>query len=110
MLFDVYDRRAHRFWCTLRRNALAVSGGLVTVPQVASGRQSVDDLKRLVATTPSRYCQGSLEGVVIRRESAQWCEARAKLVRADFTQAIETHWRKRAIEWNRVGFSEPASR
>ncbi|WP_374519477.1 RNA ligase family protein [Hydrogenophaga sp.] len=110
LLFDVYDRRAERFWCTSRRNALAESGGLVTVPQVARGRQSVDDLKRLVATTPSRYRQGSLEGVVIRRESAQWCEARAKLVRADFTQAIETHWRKRAIEWNRVGFSDLASR
>lgn len=110
LLFDVYDRRAERFWCTSRRNALAERGGLVTVPQVVRGRQSVDDLKRLVATTPSRYRQGSLEGVVIRRESAQWCEARAKLVRADFTQAIETHWRKRAIEWNRVGFSDLASR
>ncbi len=29
-----------------------------------------------------------------------WCEARAKLVRPDFTQAIDTHWRKRALEWN----------
>ncbi|KAB7549801.1 DNA ligase, partial [Verminephrobacter sp. Larva24] len=27
----------------------------------------------------------------------------AKLIRPDFTQAIDTHWRKRAIEWNRVG-------
>jgi len=24
------------------------------------------------------------------------------LVRPCFTQAIDTHWRKRAIEWNRV--------
>ena len=30
--------------------------------------------------------------------------ARAKLVRADFTQAIEGHWRNRAIEWNRVSY------
>ncbi len=45
------------------------------------------------------------EGVVVRRESSDWCEARAKLVRSDFTQAIETHWRKRAIEWNRVDYS-----
>ncbi len=27
---------------------------------------------------------------------------RAKLVRPDFTQANYTHWRKRAIEWNRI--------
>jgi hypothetical protein len=43
--------------------------------------------------------------VVVRQESALWCEARAKLVRPDFTQAIDAHWRRRAIEWNRVDFS-----
>jgi hypothetical protein len=42
------------------------------------------------------------EGLVIRRESTDWCESRAKLVRPDFTQAIDTHWRKRALEWNRI--------
>lgn len=102
LLFDVYDWLEGRFWCSARRDALAVSGGLATVPQVARGRHTVAALKELVATCPSRYRQGPLEGIVIRRESAQWCEARAKLVRADFTQAIETHWRKRATEWNRV--------
>jgi hypothetical protein len=40
--------------------------------------------------------------VVILRESADWCEARAKLVRPDVAQAIDTHWRKRALEWNRI--------
>lgn len=110
LLFDVYDRLAGRFWCSSRRNALAVSAGLATVPQVARGRYNVASLKELVATRSSRYRQGPLEGVVIRRESAQWCESRAKLVRADFTQAIETHWRKRAIEWNRVDYSHGAQR
>lgn len=32
-------------------------------------------------------------------------EARAKLVRPDFAQAIDTHWRKRTIEWNRVDWT-----
>lgn len=105
LLFDVYDRSVGRFWSSTRRNALAVSAGVITVPQVARGRHSVASLKGLVATCSSRYRQGSLEGVVIRRESVQWCEFRAKLVRTEFTQAIETHWRKRAIEWNRVDFS-----
>lgn len=108
LLFDVYDRLAGRFWCSLRRNALAVSAGLATVPQVARGQHTVASLKELVATRLSSYRQGPLEGIVIRRESTQWCEARAKLVRADFTQAIETHWRKRAIEWNRMDFSHGA--
>ena len=72
------------------------------VPLVARGKYTAIALKQFVATTTSRYRCGPLEGVVIRRESEQWCEARAKLVRSDFAQAIEAHWRKRAIEWNRV--------
>jgi hypothetical protein len=106
LLFDVYDRQAGRFWCSTRRNEWAASARLVTVPQVASGRHSLASLKALVNTCSSHYREGPLEGLVIRRESAQWCESRAKLVRADFTQAIETHWRRRVIEWNRIDFTE----
>lgn len=110
LLFDVYDRQEGRFWCRTRRNALAASAGLSTVPQVAHGRHTIASLQKLVTTSSSRYRHGPLEGVIIRRESAQWCESRAKLVRADFTQAIETHWRRRAIEWNRMDFSKGAQR
>lgn len=105
LLFDVYERSTGRFWSTARRNALAQSAGLMVVPQVMQGKTTVSALKKLVAETPSRYRSGALEGVVIRSESADWCEARAKLVRHDFTQAIETHWRKRTIEWNRMQFA-----
>lgn len=106
LLFDVYDRTADRFRSTPRRNELASSAGLVTVPQVLHGKARVPTLKKLVSDTASRYRAGALEGVVIRRESADWCEARAKLVRPDFTQAIDTHWRKWALEWNRIQYEE----
>ncbi len=102
LLFDVYDRTAERFWSSARRNALARTAGLATVPEVFQGRSTTPALKQLITTTHSRYRKGALEGVVIRRESNDWCEARAKLVRTDFTQAIDTHWRKRAMEWNRI--------
>lgn len=102
LLFDVYDRTAVRFWSTPRRNELATSAGLVTVPQLLHGKATVPTLKKLVGGTASRYRAGALEGLVIRRESADWCEARAKLVRPGFAQAIDTHWRKRALEWNRI--------
>jgi len=106
LLFDVYDRTEGRFFSTTRRNALASSAGLITVPRVLFEKPTVGKLKHLVGKTPSRYRAGSLEGVVIRRESPDWCEARAKLVRSDFTQAIETHWRKRSIEWNQVHYEK----
>jgi len=105
LVFDVYDRSAGRFWNSLRRNALAEGAGLAVVPEVCRGKTSLADLKQLVTTATSRYRPGVLEGLVIRRESSEWVEARAKLVRPDFTQAIETHWRKRAIEWNRIDYS-----
>lgn len=104
LLFDVYDRSVGRFWSTPRRNALSAKAGLNTVPEVLAGKTAVAALKQLVVSAQSRYRQGALEGVVIRRENVDWCEARAKLVRPDFIQAIETHWRKRAIEWNRVRY------
>lgn len=105
LLFDVYERNSGRFWSTTRRNALAAQAGLKTVPRISEGSTTLAALKQLVTSATSHYRDGPLEGVVIRRESTQWCEARAKLVRPDFTQAIDTHWRKRAIEWNRVDYS-----
>lgn len=106
LLFDVYDRSAGKFWSTGRRNTLAVQAGLMTVPQVLRGKTTLSALMQTVNAVTSFYRAGTLEGVVIRRESTDWCEARAKLVRLDFTQTIGDHWRKRAIEWNRVKFIE----
>ena len=74
LLFDVYDRAAGQFWSTTRRNELASSAGLVTVPQVLQGKATVPTLKKLVSDTASRYRAGALEGVVIRRESADTTE------------------------------------
>ena len=109
LLFDVYDRAAGKFCSTTRRNALAMQVGLAAVPQVWRGHATLDRLVALVNDTPSRYRSGPLEGVVIRRESADWCQARAKLVRAQFTQAIGDHWRRRAVQWNRVAADAPIS-
>lgn len=102
LLFDVYERGSGRFWSSARRNALATDLGLATVPQVRHGRCTLAGLRAMLDTQPSRYRPGVLEGLVVRRDDARWCRARAKLVRADFTQAMDDHWRQRALEWNRV--------
>lgn len=102
LLFDVYDRSSGKFWNTRRRNAIAASTGLAVVPEISRSKVTLAELKALLTTQPSRYRIGPIEGIVIRRESTDWCEARAKLVRADFTQAIGEHWRKRSIEWNQL--------
>lgn len=103
LVFDVYDRKYRHFWSTARRNELAMRLGLFFVPRLYHGRTTLEELKHILQSQPSAYRSGPLEGVVIRRESVDWLEARAKLVRPEFTQAIGEHWRRRAIEWNRRG-------
>ena len=105
LLFDVYERQSGRFWSSTRRNALAAESGLATVPTLFRGRITLADLTAMLDTTPSRYRSGILEGVVVRQEGDLWCDARAKLVRPDFTQTITEHWSRRRLEWNRLDWS-----
>lgn len=107
LLFDVLETTTNRFWSSTRRDALAENLGLATTPRLARGRFKLAEMTSKLDSWPSRFRDGPLEGIVVRRESAQWCESRAKLVRADFTQAIGEHWRNRRLEWNRLGAPWP---
>lgn len=102
MAFDVYDKIQQQFWSTSRRNHLAKSVGISHIPCIQQGRLRLDDLKQIVMTQPSQFRQGVMEGIIIRKESADWILDRAKLVRPDFLQTIDSHWRGRLIEWNQL--------
>ena len=102
LVFDVYDRRAGRFWSTCRRDDWARGLGLPTVPLLLHGGADLPGLKSLVSKHRSCYRAGPMEGVVIRSEDDCWLYQRAKLVRAEFTQQIESHWRGRALVWNHL--------
>lgn len=104
MVFDVYDRQAQRFLSTPRRDQLARALELASVPCLHHARVDLSQLKEWVASESSRFRNGPLEGLVLRREDPQWLIDRAKLVRPGFTQSITEHWRKRAITWNRVSY------
>ena len=102
LLFDVYDRSEDKFWSASRRDTLAGEIGLSIVPRLFQGRTTVPELKELVGSAVSQFREGTVEGVVLRSETPQWLVSKAKLVRSDFVQNIEEHWRGRAIEWNRL--------
>lgn len=102
LVFDVYDRQQQRFFSSERRDQLASLLGLSCVPAMFEGKTSLQELKQLLAASQSRYRNGPPEGLIIRQQSGQWCDQRAKLVRADFIQAIDEHWRNRMIEWNSI--------
>lgn len=111
LVFDVYDRAAERFWSTARRNSLATRLALAVVPTVLRGRVEMERLRKLVADQPSAFREGPVEGIVVRCETGNWLDARAKLVRPQFTQAITEHWSRGAIEWNRLApFRQEESR
>jgi ATP-dependent RNA circularization protein (DNA/RNA ligase family) len=104
LAFDVYDRATGRFWSTRRRHELAKRLQVREVPRVSRGVTTLEELIEWVRAHRSHYRDGTLEGVVIRQEDEDWLLGRAKLVRPDFVQAIEEHWRHRTIEWNRINW------
>lgn len=102
LAFDIYDRAAARFWSTVRRDAWVKGLNISLVPVLARRRVSLAEVEAIAMTGVSRFGTNALEGVIIRQESADFLDRRAKLVRPDFAQAIGEHWRNRRIEWNAV--------
>lgn len=100
LAFDVYDRAAAEFWSTTRRDDLLRRLDICAVPRLARGRFSVDDLKMMLGH--SRLTEALVEGLYVRHENELSLVSRAKLVRAEFVQAIDGHWSKRALEVNQL--------
>jgi hypothetical protein len=98
LAFDVYDRQRGEFWSSTRRNALTDPIGIARVPAIAQGRFSMADIVAMPGD--SRVSTGPAEGVYIRREDSSRLLARAKLVRPEFVQQIDTHWSSRALQTN----------
>ena len=94
--FDVFDGKARRFWSTRRRDELLVAAGVARVPEVARGRFTLARLRDLL-DGPSTFGAAKREGFYLRREDESWLLARAKLVRAEFTQSIGEHWTRQVF-------------
>lgn len=100
IFFDVYDRKSEHFWSSTRRDEFIKKSKTFSAPIIAKGKFSENQLIEIMNCNLSQYRKGPMEGLVIRQDTTDWCESRAKLVRPDFTQAIEKHWSSRRIEWN----------
>ena len=109
LAFDIYDREESRFWNVARRDDFVRKLGLCSVPTIFAGLTTLEQLSVLVLQEHSRFRSGSLEGIIVRRESGEWLESRGKLVHPDFTQSITEHWIRRGIEWNRLTAQGPHS-
>jgi ATP-dependent RNA circularization protein (DNA/RNA ligase family) len=106
LLFDIYDRGSQRFWSRQRRNEISTLLQLATVPLLQSeAHHQLDRLADELENYQSRYHLGPPEGIILRQDDQEWCLVRAKLVRPDFTQAIEEHWRSKPLEWNGIDYN-----
>ena len=115
--FDVYDKHAQSFVAVQRRNQL-LQQHCPTIAIVESilfdyhtlGCLSKDYLMELLNNYKTHYGNNSeqpIEGVYVRIDDAQGnlIKERAKVVRSDFIQAIDTHWSTMELTKNVVDFS-----
>lgn len=105
--FDVYDRPAGKFWSAERRNRLAHMLELAVVPALAKGRFTLEEVKRFLAV--SRFADAEAEGVYVRWDTNDHLEQRAKLVRGEFTQAMDEHWSRGPLRLNRLAKHAPST-
>jgi hypothetical protein len=98
LAFDVYDRERGVFWGGSRRDALVEEAAQPR--KVEPARTQAGDEREPELRGKSRLTDGPAEGFYVRRDEGDHLAARAKLVRAEFVQAIDKHWSRKALRTN----------
>ncbi len=98
--FDVYDKRANRFFSIDRRESLLRELGVYQPPLLSRGYFTLSKLTELLGQ--SKLSNQPVEGLYLRRDKHNWLEGRAKLVRPDFIQSVGEHWSRSGVKPNRL--------
>ena len=106
LAFDLYDRESERFLATTHRDQRLQGMKICRVPTIARGVFSFAEVEKLLST--SSLTDQPAEGLYLRVDRGHWLEQRAKLVRAEFIQAIDEHWSSSALKPNRVSADNPS--
>ena len=107
LAFDVYDVKAARFWSVQRRDILVKEVGLNSAPLIFHGLTDIQEATKLLG--PSKLTDGPAEGIYLRWDEGGFLGQRAKLVRPEFSQAIEQHWSVRRLRTNSLTSPQPYS-
>lgn len=102
--FDVYDVFQEKFWSRQRlERCLGEFTTIALAPVISDSREfaTVDEIAQLALETPSRFYDGLVEGVVVRKCAGDWLVGRGKIVRADFISGNE-HWSKGELKVNQL--------
>lgn len=98
--FDLFDKESNQFLSVNDRNYLIDKIGLVIVPQLYKGQITKLALNSFIGR--SSYSKEYCEGLYFRIDSDHYNRRRAKYVRSDFVQSINSHWSKSQITHNRL--------
>jgi len=101
LAFDIYIPSEGKFLSRAKRDALLEGSGIASVPVLAEGTFSKQEILDLLER-PSAFYDGKVEGAYIRIESGDYEADRGKIVRSDFMQQIETHWSTKTLVQNVV--------
>lgn len=104
--FDIFDIEKQRFFSVKRRNSVLKSTDVKVVPQLSNGNYSLMDLQNKLVDLKSEYGSALCEGLYLRHDEEDWLVERAKLVRKNFTQAIDEHWSKQQMVKNQLAYFE----
>lgn len=98
--FDIFDKQAGRFLSCKKRDKMFKRMNIFPIPLIGSGCFTLKELKEFFRK--SVFSNTSAEGIYLRYDKGAWLEDRAKLVRPEFIQAIETHWSGKGIIPNKL--------
>mmetsp|Transcript_23386 Transcript_23386/g.34788 ORF Transcript_23386/g.34788 Transcript_23386/m.34788 type:complete len:473 (-) Transcript_23386:47-1465(-) len=120
--FDIYDRKAQRFWSRKRFHNIMRGSGIPVVPMIKVGKlesfertsmeKSSDSFKKdlvdlLDTSSQFRSDGGHVEGIILRidDDGEGWLKSRSKIVRPDFVAGCqEGHWTRRDYEKQTVDY------
>jgi len=95
LAFDIFDNSTKKFYSVEKRDAILKNAGIATVPKIAHGIFSKEEILHIIKTQPSSLYQGPMEGVYIRLDVGDELKHRGKIVREEFLGIGEVkHWSK----------------
>lgn len=106
--FDIFDKKENKFISRKRLVNLLKNTTIPVVPIIDKKIfTTIKEIKEELIeylNTKSRYRDGPVEGIYIRKNVDGFLERRCKIVRPDFIQGIEEHWMKSGLVRNTIKY------
>ncbi len=107
LAFDIFDKYKNRFYSREKFQNVMGKTNIPMVPIIAVENLTKDNYKKKLMEyleTKSKFRDGTVEGVYIRKDEGEYLLKRCKLVRPDFIQGMKEFWAKQGLIKNIIKF------